>query len=212
MQQERSVAEVLAACLDAGKEQDWQELVRLLQPAIASGVLQRLRRIRGNDRSMADDLVQEAFVKLFRADRSVLRRFVHRHESALFGYVWAVGVSVTNDYFRKLNAQKRAGEFALDPEDLGRVAVSHEKSAVDSILLRDVEKYVNEVVQSDRDRTIFWLYYRQGCTAGNIAEAPGIDLTPKGVEACLLRVTKAVRRRIFPPDEGEGPSSPLGGV
>jgi RNA polymerase sigma-70 factor, ECF subfamily len=45
----------------------------------------------------------------------------------------------------------------------------------------------------DRDRTIFWLYYRQGMTAKEITGLPGIGLSLKGVESALHRLVKLVR-------------------
>ena len=49
---------------------------------------------------------------------------------------------------------------------------------------------------ADRDRTIFWLYYRQGLTTKAIATLPAIGLTIKGVESTLGRLTKMVRKRM----------------
>jgi hypothetical protein len=43
---------------------------------------------------------------------------------------------------------------------------------------------------------VFWLYYRAGCSAAEIAAVPGIDLTAKGVESLLLRMTRELRRRL----------------
>jgi RNA polymerase sigma-70 factor (ECF subfamily) len=47
--------------------------------------------------------------------------------------------------------------------------------------------------ESKRDRTIFWLYYRQGFSAREIAELPGLGLTQKGVESCIHRLTNMLR-------------------
>jgi RNA polymerase sigma-70 factor (ECF subfamily) len=47
-----------------------------------------------------------------------------------------------------------------------------------------------------RDRSVFWLYYRQGLTSKAIASLPGIGLTSKGVEAMIHRLSKAVRNEI----------------
>jgi RNA polymerase sigma-70 factor (ECF subfamily) len=48
----------------------------------------------------------------------------------------------------------------------------------------------------ERDRAIFWLYYRQGFTAEEIAGLIGAELTAKGVESALRRVAKWVRSEI----------------
>ena len=52
-----------------------------------------------------------------------------------------------------------------------------------------------------RDRTAFWLYYRQGFTAKEIAGMPAMNLTVKGVESLLFRLTAVLRARLAPPDQ-----------
>jgi len=47
-----------------------------------------------------------------------------------------------------------------------------------------------------RDRTIFWLYYRQGLTAKEIGALPSIGLSLKGVESTLHRLTQLVREHL----------------
>src|SRR3954454_5988569 len=48
----------------------------------------------------------------------------------------------------------------------------------------------------DRDRKIFWLYYREGLTAKEIAGLPQISLTLKGVESTLYRLIQLVRTHL----------------
>jgi RNA polymerase sigma-70 factor (ECF subfamily) len=48
----------------------------------------------------------------------------------------------------------------------------------------------------ERDRVMFWLYYRQGYTAEEIARLPAIGLTAKGVESALRRVTVWLRAQV----------------
>jgi DNA-directed RNA polymerase specialized sigma24 family protein len=48
----------------------------------------------------------------------------------------------------------------------------------------------------ERDRALFWLYYRQGLTAEEIAGLAGAGLTPKGVESALRRVAKWLRGEV----------------
>ena len=51
---------------------------------------------------------------------------------------------------------------------------------------------------SERDQKIFWLYYRLGFSAKQIAEFPTFQLTAKGVESTLHRLTVLVRARVSP--------------
>jgi RNA polymerase sigma-70 factor (ECF subfamily) len=51
-------------------------------------------------------------------------------------------------------------------------------------------------VIGERDRALFWLYYRQGYTAEEIARLPSAGLTAKGVESALRRVTVWLRGEV----------------
>ena len=51
----------------------------------------------------------------------------------------------------------------------------------------------------ERNSNVFWLYYRVGLSASAIAALPGIDLTTKGVESLILRMTREVRERMLAP-------------
>jgi RNA polymerase sigma-70 factor (ECF subfamily) len=61
-------------------------------------------------------------------------------------------------------------------------------------------------VIGERDRALFWLYYRQGFTAEEIAGLSATGLTPKGVESALRRVATWLRgemQRHKPQDQAE---------
>ena len=47
-----------------------------------------------------------------------------------------------------------------------------------------------------RDYAVFWLYYQHGLTARDISRLPSVQLTVKGVESTLLRLTRLVRSRM----------------
>ena len=84
-----------------------------------------------------------------------------------------------------------------------------------SILLRELDQHLASA-GTDRDRTIFWLYYRQGYTAKDIASMPGLGLTQKGVESCIYRLTQALRGSVSNMasglKKGSGPQTALGGM
>jgi len=48
----------------------------------------------------------------------------------------------------------------------------------------------------ERDRTIFWLYFRQGMSTKEIASLPTIGLGPKGVGSVIERLKHGIREQI----------------
>ena len=52
----------------------------------------------------------------------------------------------------------------------------------------------------ERDRTIFWLYFRQGMSTKEIASLPTLGLTAKGVASVLERVKRCIREQIVGPN------------
>ena len=51
-------------------------------------------------------------------------------------------------------------------------------------------------IVGERDRAFFWLYYREGFTAEEIAGLPDAGLTAKGVESALRRITLWLRGEV----------------
>jgi RNA polymerase sigma-70 factor, ECF subfamily len=212
-----SAAAVLSACLEAGTQKAWTDFVQMFQPLIASVIVRIIRRHGELDRSLADDLVQETYLRLCRGNCKALRSFEHRHEDSIFGFVKVVAASVAMDYYRARTAEKRSGEVPSRIEDDFSGVPAPSADPVGSVLMSEISSHLERISQSDRDRAIFWLYYQQGYTAKDISQIPGIHLTAKGVESSLLRLTQAIRRHLNPRsatndrrDEGLSPSFPVG--
>ena len=212
-----TTVELIASCVEGESEAAWQEFVARFQPLIASVIFRIVRRCGSPDRDLVDDLIQETFLRLCRNQGRALREFRERHEDAIFGYLKVVAGSVATDYFRSLNAQKRLGDKHPESEELIDVSASTPSNAEQVAMVREVDEHIQRLAESDRDRAIFWLYYQHGFTARAISSLPNIGLTPKGVESCIYRLTKAVREQIVtkpaalhPEIEGELPSTTLG--
>lgn len=184
--------DIVVACLERGDEEAWQAFIRRFQPLIAASVATVLRRSGMHTVAAVDDLVQDTYLRLCRDNFRVLRDFEARHEEAIFGYLKVIAMSVALDYTRSRSTQKRGGEVA-DDDLLDRTGTSA-TSIEDAAALGEIERFLEET-ESERDRTIFWLYYRQGYTARDIAALPGLGLTQKGVESCVYRLTQALRKR-----------------
>ena len=80
------------------------------------------------------------------------------------------------------------------------------------ILLRQIDSCLQSYGEGpiqERDRTVFWLYYRQGLTAKEIAALPSTGLTVKGVESAILRLKSLVREKVMEPRSVPLPQSEL---
>ncbi len=185
-----AATEILHACLDSGSEADWTAFVRRFQPLIAATVTGVVRRYGGVSPAQVDDLIQETYLRLCRDNFRSLREFRPAHDEALFGFLKVVARSVALDHYRARSTHKRRGETADDGSNLdgSMAAAGIERLA----LLGEVERRL-ETTESERDRTIFWLYYGEGHTAKEIAAMPELELTQKGVESCIYRLTQTLR-------------------
>jgi RNA polymerase sigma-70 factor (ECF subfamily) len=197
------VAELIDAC-NGGDAAAWQEFLRRFHRIIALTVSRVARRWGDVSPELIDDLAQDTYLKLCDGGGRVLRDFHSDHPDAIFGFLRVVAANVANDYFRRLRAGKRGGAETPKPLEGQQTAIPLEGlgallSAERAILLEEVDACVRAVAPPEtceRDRTIFWLYYRQGLTAKEIFELPSTRLTLKGVESILHRLTQLVRNRL----------------
>ncbi len=101
------------------------------------------------------------------------------------------------DHFKVRHATKRGSRLLSKTEfDITLQTGAKKDPVEDRILLREIEELVDRITDTDRDKLVFLLYYRQGFTAKAISELPGIDLSEKGVESCILRLTRLLRQHI----------------
>jgi RNA polymerase sigma-70 factor (ECF subfamily) len=210
-----SVNDLAKACARSVDAAEWQEFVRRCMP-LASLVALRVSRMWVSDPSPAtvDDIVQEVFLKLCEQERRILRDFEPRGEDSFLGLLRIVAASVGNDYFRRTHSTKRGGkvitmampeEDAQMPADGARPEARIEQLTLYAQLdekLRSAPEIIGE-----RDRTLFWLYYRQGYTAEEIARLSAAGLTAKGVESALRRVTVWLRDQVGSKGPGVQPGS-----
>ena len=201
-----SIKELLQLCLATQDPALWQEFVCRAQPLISKVVGRTARRCRwgSSDPALVEDLIQDTFVKLFANDYRALREFQFEHENSIFGFIKTVASHVVQDYIRKAYATKRPESF--DQEDIEKVSttVSYRTSFAEDtqsqILIAEIQRILEGELGHEpnfgRDITIFWLYYRWGLTAKEISKLRSIDLTVKGVESVLLRLTRLIRGRL----------------
>jgi len=198
-----SAAELVRVCAQTDERAAWEEFVRRFQRLIGTVAIRTARHWVAPSQAVLDDLVQETYLKLCAEDCRLLREFRPSHEDSIFGYLKVVTASVVNDHFKSLRAEKRGAGHAedsldgLEPLTVGGGAWS--RTIERNILLQEIDRLLIECApgpEHGRNRTIFWLYYRQGLSASAIAEIPSIALSTKGVESTLLRLTRMLRNRL----------------
>jgi RNA polymerase sigma-70 factor, ECF subfamily len=201
-----SVNDLAKACAHSADAAEWEEFVRRCVP-LASLVALRISRMWVSAPSPAtvDDIVQEVFLKLCEQERRILRDFEPRGEDSFLGLLRTVSVSVANDYFRRIHSTKRGGKVVTMPlmDDETQLSVDGTSPAARmqrSALLAELDQKLRSAPETiaERDRALFWLYYRQGYTAEEIARLSAAGLTAKGVESALRRVTVWLRNEVEP--------------
>jgi RNA polymerase sigma-70 factor (ECF subfamily) len=212
-----SVNDLAKACARSADAAEWEEFLRRCAPLVSLVAL-RVCRLWMNraEPAMVDDIVQEVFLKLCEQERRILRDFEPRGEDSFLGLLRVVATSVGNDYFRRHNSVKRGGKVvtsALEDDSAPNQSVSARQTGQvqQTVLLSQLDRKLRSApgVLSERDRVLFWLYYRQGFTAEEISALPGASLTAKGVESALRRIASWLREQLEVP--GSGALSDSGG-
>jgi len=211
-----SAPELVRICAESNDGAAWEEFVCRFHRQITLSILRITRSWSATPRQQIDDLVQETYLKLCADHCRLLLGFSIERPEAISGYVKTIAVNVARDHLKANRSQKRgAGQVHKSLSD--PVSDSDAQSPVGSesmerqVLLRQISDYLDSCSSGpdqDRDRLIFWLYYRQGMSAKAIAALPTVNLTDKGVGSVILRLTRLVRQRVLeaphePPDRRE---------
>lgn len=205
-----SAVELVTQCAGSKDAEVWEEFIQRFHPVIAAAVLRTARPWGDPSRQLLDDLIQETYFKLCDDDSRLLRSFRPQHANSIYGFLRVMAANVVHDHFKAGRAEKRgAGQTEAISERAHRDPKSTGAGSSDAmerqIRLRQIDEILVRVVtgsEQKRNCMIFWLYYRQGLTASEIAALPSFQLTTKGVESIVARVTSMIRRHIG--DEGFG--------
>jgi RNA polymerase sigma-70 factor (ECF subfamily) len=197
-----SPPELFSICSNRRDPSAWEEFIRRFNPVIARGVIRVAIRHGTSDKSLIDDLVQETYLKICANDCKLLRSFVPKQLGSAFAYLKVVATSVAQDHFKCRLAEKRAPESSAESTDGDSVPFLQERRDAELnpaerlVLIDQIDRKLKAVVPAQelsRARTVFWLYYRFGFTASAIATMSDLNLTTKGVESLLFRLTRLVR-------------------
>jgi DNA-directed RNA polymerase specialized sigma24 family protein len=192
-------------CADRRDDAAWREFVRRFHPLISGVVVRVCHHWGESSHHTADDIVQEIYLKLCTNNLAVLRAFSPIGPSSVYGFVKVFAANHAHDILKAAKAKKRGGSFrteSIDDPLSGTVLGSHHEGPKElerKLLFGQVLKCLERVVEGPnavRDKRVFWLYYRLGLSASAIAGLPTINLSTKGVESTILRLTKAVRDQL----------------
>jgi RNA polymerase sigma-70 factor, ECF subfamily len=200
-----SLKDVVCLCAGPGDDEAWEEFVfRVAKPI--GGIITRTASLWGRpSRSLVEDLIQVTYLKLWEGGRSLLRDFAVQRPEAILGYLKRTAANATHDYFKHDHTQSSGGDHPhlstsdVDPEAGMETHGSQERIAFE-VFLSEIDEHLQRCVtgpDQERDRMIFWLYFRQGMSTKEIASLPAIGLGAKGVGSVIERLKHAIRDQIL---------------
>jgi DNA-directed RNA polymerase specialized sigma24 family protein len=186
--------ELVKYLLESKDPDAWGELTERIRPCVRGTAANRLRKSnRQPTPDLLDDLEHDAYLKLMANDYRVLRKLQWPDDDAIYRYVKVTATSVTLDWIRKNRIEPEPIDFDKHAFPvacrLGDYAIHRHE--IDKCLFT-----LSEEPRFQRDRAIFWLYYRWRYSAGQIARLPSVNLPVKTVENILLRLKGVVRSRL----------------
>jgi RNA polymerase sigma-70 factor (ECF subfamily) len=193
-----TIEQLIEECIKRPCTEARGELIRRVQPVIAKVALRACHDWSVTAPDVIEDRVQDVFAKIFADDYALLRRFKSRHENAFYGYIKVVTVNLVYDYFRKIKPIDEKTE-PLDDAFAQAQKVRDRDSVENQIFFKQVDAILRQRgngPEQEKERAIFWLYYRHGMTAKEIASIPDM-MTVKGVESCIFRLTAYVKQCVL---------------
>ena len=195
--------DLVRECAEHPCHEAWAEFIRRFHRLIAGVALRACREWSQTAPDVVEDMVQNTFLKLCADKFALLRRFQSHHTGAFLGYLKTVTANVVYDHFRAEHAGKRDVGSTTELNE----AIHQFQKEVGSMSPADMELFLNEINDllrqrgsgpvEERERAIFWLHYRHGLTAKEIASIPSMNLTVKGVESVIHRLMLHVKEALI---------------
>jgi RNA polymerase sigma-70 factor (ECF subfamily) len=194
-------------CLCAGPCDDeaWEEFLSRVGKPIRLIIMRTASLWGEHSRSLVEDLVQVTYLKLWEKGRVLLRDFAIQRPEAILGYLKKTAANTTHDHFKHTRTQLSGGDKPhastndFDPE-AGEEDHGSEEKITWRVLLNEIDEHLKGCLtgpDQERDRTIFWLYFRQGMSTKEIASLPGMGLGAKGVGSVIERLKHSIRDQIL---------------
>src|SRR6266542_4519467 len=188
-----SLKDVVCLCAGPSDDEAWEEFVSRVRRPISLTVMRTASLWGEPSRSLVEDLVQMTYLKLWEDSCRLLRDFAIQHPEAILGYLKKTAANATHDYFKHGHSQSSGGDEPhvstsdIEPEAGQETHGSQEKIAF-GVFLNEIDEHLKRCLtgsDQERDRTIFWLYFRQGMSTKEIASLPSIGLGAKGVGSVI---------------------------
>jgi len=200
-----SLKDVVCLCAGPCDDEAWQEFVFRVGKPISLIVMRTASLWGDHSRALAEDLVQATYLKLWEGGRRLLCDFAIQRPEAILGYLKRTAANATHDYFKHGHSQSSGGgnlhlsTSEMDLEAGREIHGSPDKIAF-SVVINEIDEHLKRCLTGpdhDRDRTIFWLYFRQGMSTREIASLPAIGLSAKGVGSVIERLKHSIRDQIL---------------
>jgi RNA polymerase sigma-70 factor, ECF subfamily len=199
-----SLKDVVCLCAGPRDDEAWEEFVSRVGRPISLTIMRSARLWEKPSRSLVEDLSQATYHKLWEDGCRHLRDFAIQHPEAVLGYLKITAANVAYDYFRHMNSQTSGGDkphvSTSDVEPVaGKQVPGSEERITFEVFLKEIDEHLKHCLtgpDKERDRRIFWLYFRRGMSTEEIASLPTIGLTAKGVGSVIERLKHCVRGQI----------------
>jgi len=155
-------------------------------------------------RSLVEDLTQVTYLKLWEDSCRLLRDFAIQYPEAILGYIKKIAANATHDYFKHRRSQSSGGDkphVSTSDVDLeaGKEVRGSQERITFGVFLDEIDELLKRHItgpDQERDRVIFWLYFRQGMSTQEIGSMPTIGLSAKGVGSVIERLKHGIREQI----------------
>jgi RNA polymerase sigma-70 factor, ECF subfamily len=200
-----SLKDIICLCAGPCDDDAWEELVSRVGKPISLTIMRTASLWGEPARSLVEDLIQVTYLKLWENSCRLLRDFAIQHPEAILGYLKKIAANATHDYFKHGHSQSSGGDRPhvsisdVDPEAGKEVHGSQERIAFE-VFLNEIDEHLKRGLtgpDQERDRMIFWLYFRQGMSTKEIASLPTIKLGAKGVGSVIERLKYCIREQVL---------------
>jgi len=200
-----SLVDVVGLCAGSCDDDAWWEFVSRVHKPICLTVLRSATLWGEPSRTVVEDLVQTTYLKLWEDNCRRLHEFALVHPDAILAYLKRVAANATHDYFKHHCSQSSGGSNPhlstadVDPE-AGQDMQGSQHQIDYTLFLQEIDAYLRHGLPGpdvERDRMIFWLYFRQGMSTKEIASLPTVGLTAKGVSSVLERLKRSIRQQLL---------------